>query len=120
MRCSGDERTGADALGPAVRERTADLLLEREEQTRTRDEDEGPERAERAVLERAQPGVRDHHVGVGGDCGHTESRPDREGAFGDGLPGLADEMVGAVPHGRPEILGGGRRYHAVRAGGDRA
>ena len=45
---------------------------------RTGDEDEGPERAECAVLGCAQAGVRDDDVRVGRDGGNAESGSDRE------------------------------------------
>ena len=49
-----DERTAADALRAAVRERAADLLLERLEEPGRDDEDERPEAVERGVVGRRE------------------------------------------------------------------
>ena len=102
-----DERTAAEALGPPVGERPADLLLERQEEARAGDEDEGPERVERGVGLVRERLVRHDQEHVRGEGGDHEAAADRERPLGDGVPRLARSAVSArsFTRGNPGIVG---------------
>ena len=86
------ERTAADALGPPVRERPADLLLERQEQPGAGHEDEAPERAEGGILRIAEAALGHDDEDVGGHRGDHEARADCEGPLRDGAPRSFDDL----------------------------
>ena len=65
-----------------VRERPADLLLERLEEARRDHEDDRPEAVQRGVLRVAQLPGREDLEAVGGDAGDDQARADGVRAFG--------------------------------------
>ena len=78
--------TGLAALAerPAVGERPAELLLEREEEAGRQGERGEPQRRDRLELVVAADGPRaDLEEGVGRDAGDEQGRGDRDGALGE-------------------------------------